>query len=181
MTTSTSEANLYTVGPNLVAAALMLSCAFLSDYLQQRALFAIGTITYGLIGWILLGCLDLVHHTKVGYFLTYLTTSGSFIAGIVVPVWLSSNIHTTTGRAVALGLNFGAQNLAGIISSLVFRAQDAPIYRPASITIAVCQFVFIFICLATRQYYARLNRKLDSGEMAFAEGREAKPDYRYAV
>lgn len=134
-----------------------------------------------LLAWILLGTLDLVHHPQVGYFLTYLITFATFTPSCLVPVWLSANVHTTTGRSVALGLNYMAMNLAGIASSLVFRPQDAPVYRPALVTIGVTQGVFVIACLTLRQYYARLNKKLDSGEMPHAPGMEARPQYRYAV
>lgn len=134
-----------------------------------------------LIAWVLLGCLDLVNSVKVGYFLTFLITFGTFTPGLLVPVWLSSNVSTTTGRAVALGLSYMAQNLGGVISSLVFRNEDAPIYKPALITVACCQGVFIVACLALRRYFAQLNRKIDSGVIPFADGMGKRPEYRYAV
>ncbi|KAF7559925.1 hypothetical protein G7046_g4224 [Stylonectria norvegica] len=131
-----SKSNLW---PNLTAAFIQLSTTWLSDRYQQRASFAVGALFVSFIAWILLATLDLVHSVHVGYFLTYLITFGTFTPGILVPIWIASNTTTTTGRAMRLGLNFMGQNLAGIISSSVFRAQDAPIYKPALITIACTQ------------------------------------------
>ena len=133
------------------------------------------------IAWILLATLDLVHNVHVGYFLTYLLTFGTFTPGILVPVWIASNTTTTTGRAFRLGLNFFGQNIAGIISSCAFRAQDAPVYKPALITIACCQAAFMIVCLGVREYYRRLNKKLDSGELVHVSGGKERPEYRYAV
>lgn len=181
LTKSTPKANLYTVGPNLTASAIQLTTTWFSDRYQQRASIACGTVMVSLLAWILLGTLDLVHHPQVGYFLTYLITFATFTPSCLVPVWLASNVHTTTGRSVALGLNYMAMNLAGIASSLVFRPQDAPVYRPALITIGITQGIFVIACLALRQYYVRLNKKLDSGEIPHAPGMEARPQYRYAV
>lgn len=181
LTNKTTTANLYTVGPNLTASVFQVTICWLSDRYQQRATYACGTIVISLIAWILLGTLDLVHQPQVGYFLTYLITFSTFIPSNLVPVWIASNTPTTTGRAVSLGMNYMAMNLAGIVSSLIYREQDAPVYRPALITVGCTQGVFLVTALAMRQYYARLNKKLESGEIPHAPGMEARPQYRYAV
>ncbi|GJD00492.1 major facilitator superfamily transporter [Colletotrichum higginsianum] len=181
LTKDTTKANLYTVGPNLTASVCQLTITWFSDRYQQRASISSGTLVVSLLAWILLGTLDLVRHERVGYFITYLITFATFVPSNLVPVWLASNVPTTTGRAVALGLNYMAMNLAGIVSSMVFRAEDAPVYRPALITVGVTQGIFIVACLTLRQYYVNLNKKLDSGELAFAPGMEARPEYRYAI
>ncbi|EMR65687.1 putative vitamin h protein [Eutypa lata UCREL1] len=178
LTIESTTANLYTVGPNLTASVVLLVTTYLSDRFQQRAYYACGPLFVALIAWVLLGTLDLVHNVNVGYFFTFLTVSGSFVPGLLVPVWLSANIPTTTGRAVALGLSYMAQNMAGIVSSLLFRAEYAPVYRPALVTVACCQGVFIVSCLALRRYFARLNRMLDSGVIPYADGMAKRPDYR---
>ncbi|KAF5011883.1 hypothetical protein FDECE_2016 [Fusarium decemcellulare] len=178
LTKNTVKANLYTVGPNLTASVIQLTTTWLSDRYQQRASIACGTTVVSLIAWILLGTLDLVNRPQVGYFLTYLITFATFTPSNLVPVWLSSNVPTTTGRAVALGLNYMAMNLAGIISSVSYRDEDAPVYRPALVTAGVTQGAFIVACLAMRQYYVAYNRKLDRGDIAHAPGMQARPQYR---
>ncbi|KAH7014656.1 major facilitator superfamily domain-containing protein [Microdochium trichocladiopsis] len=181
LTNDTTTANLYTVGPNLVASVFQLTIVWLSDRYQQRASIACATTVLSLVAWILLGTLDLSRNPQVGYFLAYIITSATFIPSNIVPVWLSSNVPTTTGRAVALGLSYMGMNLAGIVSSLTFRAEDAPVYRPALTTVGCTQGVFILGALYLRWYYARLNKRLDSGDLAHAQGMEARPAYRYAV
>lgn len=184
LTQDTVKANLYTVGPNLTASVFQLTIVWFSDRQQQRAYYACGSLVVSLLGWILLGTLpllDMKHGANVGYFLTFLIPSATFIPSNLVPVWLSSNTPTTTGRAVSLGLNYTFMNLAGIISSKTFRDQDAPVYRPALVTVGVTQGVFIVVALAMRWYYAKENKKLDSGEIAHAPGMENRPQYRYAV
>ncbi|KAI4861915.1 MFS general substrate transporter [Hypoxylon rubiginosum] len=176
-----AKANLYTVGPNLTAAAVQLATTWVSDKFQQRATIACGTLFVSFLAWILLAVLNLVKHVEVGYFLTYLLTFGNFTPGILVPVWVASNTTTTTGRAFRLGLNFMAQNLAGIISSAVFRAQDAPVYKPALITVACCQAVFMVLCLGLRGHFRRLNKKLERGEVIHVSGGKERPEYRYAL
>ena len=74
-----------------------------------------------------------------------------------------------------------AQNLAGIVSSAVFRQEDAPIYKTALITIASCQGAFMIVCLALREHYRRENKKLESGEKVHISGGLERPGYRYAL
>ncbi|KAI4867497.1 MFS general substrate transporter [Hypoxylon rubiginosum] len=181
LTSDATTANLYTVGPNLTASVFQVSICWLSDRYQQRASIACATTVVSLVAWILLGTLDLVHQPRVGYFLTYLITFATFIPSNLVPAWLSSNTPTTTGRAVSLGLNYMAMNLAGIVSSLIYRTEDAPVYRPALVTVGCTQGVFILTAMVMRQYYVGLNKKIDSGELSCAPGMESRPEYRYAI
>ena len=157
---STSKANLYTLGPNLFAAVVQLTTCYLSDLTQQRAIFNLVPVTISMIGWILLASLPLVHEAGVGYFLMYVQIFGTFTPGVLVTTWVAENNPSTSRRAVALGLVAMFQNLGGIVSSCVYRQQDAPAYRPALITIAACQFGFLVICFAMRVAYARLNTSL---------------------
>jgi hypothetical protein len=67
-------------------------------------------------------------------------------------------------------------NLAGIISSAVFREQDAPVYKPALIIVATFQGCYIVMALVVRVYYTRLNKKIENGEHV-VKGMEHNPDY----
>lgn len=176
-----TTANLYTVGPNLCASVVQLTTTWLSDRYQQRAWFATGPLCVSLIAWILLGTLNLENNVEVGYFISYLIPLATFTPSNIVPVWLSSNVPTTTGRAISLGLSYMFMNLAGVISSMVFRAEDAPVYRPALVTVGCTQGVFIITALLMRWYYANYNRKLDAGIIPYAPGMQNRPQYRYAV
>jgi hypothetical protein len=113
LTILTVKANLCTIGPNVSAAVALLSARYLSDRFAQRALFASGALGVSLIGFVLLGSLDLVNLVEVGYFLTFLLTFGVFTPGLLTPVWRSSNMPTTTGRTAALGMTYMSQNLGG--------------------------------------------------------------------
>lgn len=74
LTQDTAKANLYTVGPNLTASFIQLLTSWLSDHFQQRGTIASGALLVSLIGFVLLGTLDLLHHVKVGYFITVRAT-----------------------------------------------------------------------------------------------------------
>ncbi|PCG88203.1 Major facilitator superfamily domain, general substrate transporter [Penicillium occitanis (nom. inval.)] len=181
LTQDTVRANLYTIGPNLTGALMMYISCWVSDRIQQRALVSIVVIVVSMIGWILLGALDLVHHVKVGYFLTYLLTFGTFVPMLLVPAWVGANTQSTSARAVALGFISMCTNLGGIVSSGAYRAQDAPTYRPALITVFVCQAVFVVICAGMRMVYARMNRDLARGNRVVVEGVEVKEEFRFML
>lgn len=163
LTQDAVTANLYTIGPNLFAIVNMLIVTWFSDYTQQRGYFAIWSLIWALIGWVLFAALDLTHKEGVGYFFTFLMHSGTFLPEILIPAWISANIKTTSERAVALGLLTTSQNLGGIVSSGVYRAQDAPSYRPALITVSGCLFGCLLLCVYLRLSYTRLNKKLAKG------------------
>lgn len=181
LTKNTVQANLYTVGPNLVASAVQLTITWLSDRYQQRAYFSCGSVVVSILGWILLGTLNLVKSPKAGYFLTYLVPCVTFIPSNLVPVWLSSNTPTTTGRAVSLGLNYTFMNLAGVLSSVSFRDNEAPVHKTALILAGATQAGFAVTALAMRYYYVQMNNKLDKGVIPYAPGMSRRPEYRYAV
>lgn len=178
---STPQGNLYTVGPNLVAAFVQVVSSWLSDRYQQRALVAFCTLIVSMVGFILLATLDLVHHTHVGYFLTYMITFGTYMPELLMPLWMSSNLTRASARAVALGLFIGGQNIGGILSSAVFRNQYAPVYAPALITVAICQGLLLLALLFMRQFYVYQNRRLARGVLAPPKGLENNPDFRYAI
>jgi hypothetical protein len=110
-----------------------------------------------MIGFILLAALDLVHHVYVGYFITYLITFGTYMPELLMPLWMGSNITNASTRVVALGLFIGR-----VLSSAVFRDEYAPVYRPALITVAICQGLLLVFLVVMRQYYANLNTQESS-------------------
>lgn len=181
LTNDTVQANLYTIGPNLTAVVVQLVTCWLSDYTQQRAWFSIGPMLVSMLGFIFLGALDLVHRAKLGYFFTYWLTFGTFTPVLLVPTWVGANTPSASARAVALGLLSTFQNLGGIISSGVYRAQDAPTYRPALITVSVFQAAFIVVCFAMRVVYWRLNRQLAEGKVVRLHGVEVGSGYRFML
>lgn len=181
LTNDTIRANLYTIGPNLTGALMMYISCWVSDRTQQRALVSIVVIVISMIGFILLGALDLVHHVKVGYFLTYLITFGTFVPMLLVPAWISANTQSASARAVALGFISMCTNLGGIVSSNAYRAQDAPTYRPALITVFLCQAVFVVICGWMRIVYVRMNAELARGGTLIVEEVEVGKGFRFML
>ncbi|ETS79308.1 hypothetical protein PFICI_09161 [Pestalotiopsis fici W106-1] len=157
----TVRANLYTIAPNLSGAVFIVTVCALSDRLRRRAPFIILSTVVAMLGFILLGTLDLTRLVGVGYFCTFLITFGTFTSAVLVPAWVSSNIASRSARATTLGLISGMQNLGGIISSVVFRAEDAPVYRPALVTSGVFQGCVVVLAAAGWIWYWHEIKKLE--------------------
>lgn len=181
LTKDTIKANLYTIAPNLSGGVFIVLVCWLSDRFQQRAFCAIGSVVISMIGFICLGTVDLVHQTGLGYFFTFMLTFGGFTPAVLIPAWLSSNTTSASGRATTLGLVAGFQNIAGIISSYAFRAQDAPIYAPALIVSGCFQGGMCIAALGAYFYYRNANRKLDSGILSSIKGMEQNPRFKYVL
>jgi hypothetical protein len=71
-------------------------------------------------------------HVAVGYFACFLLTSGAFAPSCIFHSWHTNNTPAETQRAAITGLLVGAANSGGIISSLAFTADSAPVYLPGS-------------------------------------------------
>lgn len=69
-------------------------------------------------------------------------TFGSFTPAVLVPAWLAGNTTSATARATTLGLISGLQNLGGIISSLSFKAKDAPVSNSAFKSVSLIGLIF---------------------------------------
>ncbi|KAI1502773.1 major facilitator superfamily domain-containing protein [Biscogniauxia marginata] len=159
LATETVQTNLYTIAPNLSGAVFIIVICTLSDYFLQRALFIVLSTGVSMIGFILLGSLDLTRLVGVGYFCTFLITFGTFTSAVLVPAWASGNVVSRSGRATTLGLVSGLQNLGGIISSVTFRSEDAPVYRPALITSGVFQSCVVILAAGACVWYRQENKK----------------------
>jgi len=100
---------------------------------------------------------------------------------VLIPAWLSNNMVSPSGRATALGLITGLQNVAGIVSSEAFRAQDAPVYAPSLIVSGCFEGAMILAVAVMYFYFRRINWQLDQGKLAFVKGMEGFPEFRYVL
>ncbi|KAI1340514.1 major facilitator superfamily domain-containing protein [Xylariaceae sp. FL0016] len=160
LASETVKTNLYTIAPNLSGAIFIITMCVLSDYFLQRALFIVLSTAVSMLGFVLLGSLDLTRRVGIGYFCTFLITFGTFTSAVLVPAWASGNIMSRSERATTLGLISGLQNLGGIISSITFRSEDAPVYRPALITSGVFQGSVVILAAGAWAWYRKETRRV---------------------
>jgi len=158
---SVVRTQLFTIPPNITGAVVLAAQCFLSDSLRIRSLFIIAASLVSIIAFILLGTYDVVHDVGVGYFCIFLMTIGTYTPAALVPVWLVGNTRSATARVTKVALLVGCQNLGGIIASLSFRAQDAPVYKPALVVSGVFQGMTIMLTAGMAWVYWKKNKNLE--------------------
>jgi MFS family permease len=183
----TLKTNLYTVAPNLVGAVILFCIAKSSDRFRERSghmMLAMG-ITF--IGWVILASLDPAKHIAVAYFACFLLCGGAMTPTVIFHSWHTSNTPTENGRIYVISFMTGAANAGGIISSLVFRKQDAPRYIPFLGTAAAFEAVGIVLIMGLRMWMVWDNhrkdtiigKKLVSKDVSMADIKEGTSDIQW--
>lgn len=133
----TVKTNLYTVAPNVTGAVMLLVLAFSSDWTRLRSPFIVlgflltfsGFMIYASIG-------DVKNDIKVAYFATFMMTWGTSAPSVMLSTWYNNNIAHEGRRVLLTSIGVPLANLMGLVSSNLFRKQDAPKYTPALISVA---------------------------------------------
>lgn len=114
MNLSNAQAQLMSAPPHALACLFTLLISFSADHLQERAFHMIGTLSIGIIGYILLISLT-NYDSKVLYIATCITCVGTYSPIPIIMSWFTNNISGRTKRAVATGLIIGFGNISGIV------------------------------------------------------------------
>ncbi|KAF5374149.1 hypothetical protein D9615_008821 [Tricholomella constricta] len=84
---STVKTNLFTVAPNIVGTVALLFFTFSSDYFRERSIHICIPLATAVIGFIVLGSIDVRENTRVAYFACFLLTIGAFAPSVLVSAW----------------------------------------------------------------------------------------------
>ncbi|EJD41283.1 putative high-affinity nicotinic acid transporter [Auricularia subglabra TFB-10046 SS5] len=157
------KTNLYTVAPNIVGAVCLILLTQSSDYFRERSLHLILALAVTMVGFIVLGVIDVLSHLQVAYFACFLLCMGSFSPSVMCASWASNNTLDENKRAVLVAIVVGFGNAAGLVASNVFRAQDEPKYILALVVSAIFGGVAIALTAIFGAYMrwdnARRNRE----------------------
>jgi len=186
---STVKTNLYTVAPNILGTVALLLLTFSSDYFRERSIHICIPLAMGIAGFLTLRFVDVADHLHVGYFACFLITMGAFAPSVLVATWYSNNTNQESRRAVVAAVMVAFANSAGLISTNVFRAEDAPRYIPALATSAAFGGLCFILVAGTgiwmRYENARRNREQgvnisawDVDTSTLQDG-SANPSFRY--
>lgn len=133
----TIKTNLYTVAPNVTGAVMLLILAFSSDYTRLRFPFIILGFTLTFVGFIIYAAIDDVERQlQLAYFATFMMCWGTSAPSVLLSTWYNNNIAHEGRRVTLTSVGVPLANVMGLVSSNIFRQQDAPKYAPALITIA---------------------------------------------
>ena len=130
------KTNLYTVAPNVSGAVVLLILAFSSDLTRLRFPFVALGFLLTFIGFIIYVAIDVKAQLHVAYYACFMMTWGTSAPSVVLDVWYNNNIANENRRLMLTSVAVPLANLMGVVSSNIFRAQDAPKYIPALATTA---------------------------------------------
>jgi MFS family permease len=99
---------------------------FAADRTGQRGVF---NIVFALIGCAGFAMLVATRNPHVAYAGTYLGAIGIYPCISNTITWVSNNVEGVYKRGVSLGTVIAWGNLNGVMSSNIYRGQDAPWYR----------------------------------------------------
>lgn len=172
---TTVKTNLYTVAPNVTGAVMLLILAFASDYTKWRFPFIAAGFFFSFCGFVIYSAIDVQHSLHVAYFATFMMCWGTSAPSVLLDTyvhffpsietelttfrWYNNNIPDENRRVFLTSMGVPLANLMGIVSSNIFRPQDAPQYIPALATTATFGAVGIVLTLGLGFYMIFDNRR----------------------
>lgn len=186
---STVQTNLFTVAPNIWGAVTLLAFAFTSDYFRVRSVFLIAAILSTLIGFVVYGAIDITHQVGAAYFACFLMTTGAAASSVLTSIWYNNNTPNENRRVVISAVGIPLANAAGLISTNIFRPQDAPKYAPAlgitagfgGLAIIIVSCILLFMVYDNRRRNKAQGVNLKYNDVPTSELREgpSNPNFRW--
>ncbi|KAL4904014.1 hypothetical protein BDW74DRAFT_31494 [Aspergillus multicolor] len=149
------------VAPPYVAAAIVMFVqGVVADKWRIRGPVVAVNAAMGLLG---LGLLGYLNSPAPRYFGVFLATIGGNANCPALVSWQSNNIRGQWKRALTSATLIGGGSIGGILGTTVFRAQDAPGYRPGLLTTMLANAIIIVIVGVLTLKFYRANRRVDAG------------------
>ncbi|KAJ5423093.1 Major facilitator superfamily domain general substrate transporter [Penicillium cf. griseofulvum] len=191
---STVKTNLFTVAPNISGAAVLLILAFCSDWTRWRFPFIVLGFLFTFVGFVIYATIDVQRDLNVAYFASFLMTwsvyvhpvtrhgvdivfRGTSAPSVLLDAWYNNNTANEGRRVVLTSIAVPLANLMGVVSSNIFRKQDAPNYFPALITTASFGGVGVILTLCLGIWMMADNRKRDRVQGVHVKARDIPTEY----
>ncbi|TKA24215.1 hypothetical protein B0A50_05979 [Salinomyces thailandicus] len=158
---STVKTNLYTVAPNITGAVMLLVLAYASDWTRWRFPFIALGFLFTFCGFIIYTSVDVEDDLQVAYFATFMMCWGTSAPSVLLDVWYNNNIADENRRVFLTSLGVPVANVMGVVSSNIFRTQDAPDYIPALATTAAFGATGTVLTLLLGAYMMLDNKRRD--------------------
>lgn len=184
-----TQAQLLSVPPYAVAAALTVAVGFIGDRTQWRGYCNMATVSIGMIGFILLLATD---NPEVQYAGTFLGAAGIYPTISNTLSWVNNNTEGSLKRAFVLGMVVGWGNLNGVVSSNIYIDEEKPRYWSGHGVVLAYQALFLLGGTVFMHFgLKKLNKdrragKMDaewsklSEEQRWIEG-DLRPDFVYTT
>ncbi|OCT53025.1 putative transporter [Cladophialophora carrionii] len=160
MNFSVAAAQCLTAPPYVAAAIVMFIESYYADKWRVRGPVVVGNALMGILG---LGLLGYVHNNGVRYFGVFLATTACNANCPALITYQGNNVRGQWKRALTSATLVGGGSIGGIIGTTVFRAQDAPNYRPGILTCLLANVLIVLIVAALSVKFDRANKRVDSG------------------
>lgn len=160
--------------PYVAAAICSVAIAWWADKIKRRAPFIIGLCLLVIVGFLLIGWGPNNGSRLVGIFFGVI---GNFCAIPTAIAFLMNNTPGAAKRQIAIPIQTTMGGIGGVIGAVVFRAQDAPTFRPGLYASFACMTITISFTLFLVFTFKRENRRADE-EGKVLEGVEG---FRYTL
>ncbi|KAL2004857.1 hypothetical protein VTN00DRAFT_3130 [Thermoascus crustaceus] len=160
--------------PFAFAGIVMFSTAWVSDRYRTRAPVLVFNALLCIIGLPMMG---FAKGNVTRYAGVFLSTAGANSNIPACMAYQANNIRGQWTRAFSSATLVGFGGIGGIASSLVFRSQDAPGYRPGIYTTIACNVLIILIVGALSLWFHHCNKQADRGERVI----ERSEQFRYTI
>jgi hypothetical protein len=183
--------------PYAFAGIVMYGTAWVGDKYRMRGPILIFNALLAIIGLPMMGFAKGDATRYAGVFLTVAGANANIPACMA---YQANNVRGQWTRAFSSATLVGFGGLGGIVSSLVFREQDAPGYRPgmyaaiayvspfppffsnvglglSTDTICRCNILIIVLVIALSLWFKRCNKQADRGEREI----EGDAQFRYTI
>ncbi|KAH7413150.1 major facilitator superfamily domain-containing protein [Cadophora sp. MPI-SDFR-AT-0126] len=163
------KTNLYTVAPNVSGAVMLLILAFTSDFTRRRGPFITLGFIFTFCGMIIYATIDVLHHTNIAYFATFMMCWGTSAPSVLLSTWYNNNTPHEGRRVVLTSVGVPMANVMGLVSSNIFTPGSAPKYIPALATTAafgatgalLAGLLSLYMVVDNKRRDRKLGRKLD--------------------
>ncbi|BAE60823.1 unnamed protein product [Aspergillus oryzae RIB40] len=184
---STLQTQLHSVPPLAMAFFLSLGIAFASDRLRHRYLFVLFNLVVAIAGLAIL--LSVHDKPRVQYAALFLVVFGPYCGMPVAICWFTMNVGGHRRRAIGTALQLGFGEIAGIVSTFLFKAKEAPYYH-TGYSVAISFFTlavfwstcYFFACWMENRRRGRLMSDADdSPESIMVGDGDLDVSYRYML
>lgn len=190
---SLGEAQLLVAPPYVVACILMVIVSWVGDKYKTKAPIILACSVTTVVGLVIMVsapssdsdgsqltlrvCKGYTESTGVRYFGVVLTAASANTNVPTVMAYQANNIRGQWKRAFCSATLVAFGGLGGIFGSLVFRTEDAPLYRPGLYAAIACNSLSVVIVVLLSIHFRRSNKLADQGRKII-EGLEG---FRYTI
>ncbi|KAF8590053.1 MFS general substrate transporter [Ramaria rubella] len=171
---SVKKAQLLIAPTGIAACIFALGLSKISDRYQTRGLIVVVQALMAITGLAMTGYSPNNSVRFAGAFIGVSGAQGNIPALLA---YQSNNIRRQSKRAFSSALQVAFGGIGGIVTSVAYRQQDAPVYRLGMTITIVLQGVIILIVAMNSMWFAYCNRQVRQGRRVV----ESQPGFLYTL